>query len=80
MNSKPMAEFAGLAAMSAVKNLMEFMIESGTLSKDGALHVLTKSAEEHEKAAETTTTNANADAAKILRMCLEDIRLMSSEK
>ena len=80
MDDKPKAEYAGLGAMSAVKELTELLVSSGLISKEDGLRIFIKSAEDHEKAAESTTTNANRDAAKILRMCAEDIRLMSKEE
>lgn len=79
MNHKPNAEYAGLGAMSAVKELVELLVSNGSISKADGVRVFTNSAEDHEKAALTATTNANADAAKILRMCEEDIRRMPEE-
>lgn len=63
----------GLASLTVLQNLIEILVKKRVLMEEDVESIFQDAAALHEKAAESSTTNANADAALALRKILESI-------
>ena len=69
MEDKPInAAASGLAAITAINQLMHALISEKIIGKDTIINMLNDAAEALEQAGERTTTTTNRDAADQLRM------------